>query len=203
MPVSSEDYRDALRHFPSGVTIVTIKAGEEVHGLTVSAFASVSPDPPLIGVMIDHRHHAYPLLEEEGAVAIYHDPFVDSLTEDGHRWENQELTVSFDGRPIAYRFADLDQLVLAYAITIHKSQGSEFPVVVIPISSQHYIMLRRNLVYTGLTRGKKLVVLVGERKALAMAVKNDDSHQRWSGLGQRLVAGGEGNEVDEGAGAGE
>jgi len=68
MPVSSEDYRDALRHFPSGVTIVTIRAGEEIHGLTVSAFASVSPDPPLIGVMIDHRHHAYPLLEEEGAV---------------------------------------------------------------------------------------------------------------------------------------
>lgn len=68
MPVSSEDYRDALRHFPSGVTIVTIKAGEEIHGLTVSAFASVSPDPPLIGVMIDHRHHAYPLLEEESAV---------------------------------------------------------------------------------------------------------------------------------------
>ncbi len=68
MPVSSEDYRDALRHFPSGVTIVTIKAGKEIHGLTVSAFASISPDPPLIGVMIDHRHHGYPLLEEEGAV---------------------------------------------------------------------------------------------------------------------------------------
>jgi flavin reductase (DIM6/NTAB) family NADH-FMN oxidoreductase RutF len=68
MPISSEDYRDALRQFPSGVTIVTIKAGEEIHGLTVSAFASISPDPPLIGVMIDHRHHAYHLLEEEGAV---------------------------------------------------------------------------------------------------------------------------------------
>ena len=68
MPITSEEYREVLRHFPSGVTIVTIKAGEEMHGLTVSAFASVSPEPPLITVMIDQRHHAYPLLETEGAV---------------------------------------------------------------------------------------------------------------------------------------
>lgn len=68
MTVQSESYRDALRHFPSGVTIVTIKAGEQRHGLTVSAFASVSPEPPLICVMIDHRHKAYELLEQEGAV---------------------------------------------------------------------------------------------------------------------------------------
>ncbi len=68
MAISSEEYRDALRHFPSGVTIVTIKTGEKMHGLTVSAFTSVSPEPPLIAVMIDQRHHAYPLLEEEGAV---------------------------------------------------------------------------------------------------------------------------------------
>jgi len=68
MSVKSEDFRDALRHFPSGVTIVTIKAGDQRHGLTVSAFASISPDPPLICVMIDHRHSAYALLEEEGAV---------------------------------------------------------------------------------------------------------------------------------------
>lgn len=68
MPITSEEYREVLRHFPSGVTIVTIKAGEEVHGLTVSAFASVSPEPPLITVLIDKRHHAYPLLETEGAV---------------------------------------------------------------------------------------------------------------------------------------
>jgi flavin reductase (DIM6/NTAB) family NADH-FMN oxidoreductase RutF len=67
MPVDSEQYRDALRHFPSGVTIVTLRAGEEVHGLTVSAFASVSPDPPLILIMIDHRHKAHGLLEKEGA----------------------------------------------------------------------------------------------------------------------------------------
>lgn len=68
MPISSEDFRDALRHFPAGVTIVTIKSGEEIHGLTVSAFASVSPEPPLIMVAIDHRHSAFPLLEQEGAV---------------------------------------------------------------------------------------------------------------------------------------
>lgn len=68
MPITSEQFREALRHFPSGVTIVTIKAGEERHGLTVSAFVSVSPEPPLIAVMIDQRHHAYPLLETEGAV---------------------------------------------------------------------------------------------------------------------------------------
>lgn len=68
MSITSEEYRDALRHFPSGVTIVTIKAGEKKHGLTVSAFVSVSPEPPLIAVMIDQRHHAYPLLETEGAV---------------------------------------------------------------------------------------------------------------------------------------
>jgi flavin reductase (DIM6/NTAB) family NADH-FMN oxidoreductase RutF len=67
MPVSSEEYRDALRHFPAGVTIVTIKAGEEIHGLTVSAFASVSPEPPLIMVVIDHQHHAHELLQTAGA----------------------------------------------------------------------------------------------------------------------------------------
>ncbi|MDX1630508.1 MAG: flavin reductase family protein [Thermoanaerobaculia bacterium] len=67
MAVESEEFRDALRHFPAGVTIVAVKAGEEIHGLTVSAFCSVSPSPPLIAVVIDHRHTAYPLLEEEGA----------------------------------------------------------------------------------------------------------------------------------------
>ena len=68
MTISSEEYRDALRHFPAGVTVVTIKSGEHIHGLTVSAFASVSPDPPLIAVIIDHRHTAHALLEREGAV---------------------------------------------------------------------------------------------------------------------------------------
>lgn len=68
MSITSEEYREVLRHFPSGVTIVAIKSGERTHGLTVSAFASVSPEPPLVSVMIDHRHRAWSLLEEEGAV---------------------------------------------------------------------------------------------------------------------------------------
>lgn len=68
MPINSESFRDALRHFPSGVTIVTIKSGQQVHGLTISAFTSVSPDPPLIMIVIDHRHKAYPIMEEDGAV---------------------------------------------------------------------------------------------------------------------------------------
>lgn len=68
MSVGAEAFRDVLRHFPAGVTIVTVKAGEEIHGLTVSAFASVSPDPPLVSIMVDHRHRAYPLLERADAV---------------------------------------------------------------------------------------------------------------------------------------
>src|ERR1700720_4497015 len=80
--------------------------------------------------------------------------------------EEGELSVDFDGREVTYSFGELDELVLAYATTIHKSQGSEYPAVVIPLSTQHYPMLQRNLVYTGVTRGKRLVVLVGQRKAL-------------------------------------
>ena len=75
-----------------------------------------------------------------------------------------ELNVSFDGRAVSYGFGELDRLVPAYAATVHKSQGSEYPAVVIPIMTQHYAMLQRNLLYTGITRGKKLVVLVGQKK---------------------------------------
>ena len=82
-----------------------------------------------------------------------------------------EITARFDGRTVAYGFGELDALVPAYATTIHKSQGSEYPAVVIPLMTQHYVMLRRNLLYTGVTRGKRLVVLVGQRKAIAIAVK--------------------------------
>ena len=96
--------------------------------------------------------------------------------------EEGELRVSFDGREVAYGFGELDELVLAYATTIHKSQGSEYPAVVIPLSTQHYAMLARNLLYTGLTRGRRLVVLVGQRKALAIAVRNQGGRRRWSRL---------------------
>jgi exodeoxyribonuclease V alpha subunit len=103
--------------------------------------------------------------------------------------EEGELAVDFDGRRVSYGFGELDALVLAYATTIHKSQGSEYPAVVIPLTTQHYPMLQRNLVYTGVTRGKRLVVLVGQKKALAIAVKGAQTRQRWSKLREWLAAG--------------
>ena len=100
--------------------------------------------------------------------------------------EESQLTVQVDGRDITYDFAELDELVLAYATTIHKSQGSEYPAVVIPLSTQRYPMLQRNLVYTGVTRGKRLVVLLGQRKALAIAVRGARTRRRWSKLAEWL-----------------
>ncbi|MGD0262830.1 MAG: ATP-dependent RecD-like DNA helicase [Verrucomicrobiota bacterium] len=100
----------------------------------------------------------------------------------------QEVTVNFAPREVVYDFGELDEIALAYAITIHKSQGSEFPAVVIPLAMQHYLLLQRNLVYTGVTRGKRLVVLVGQPKALALAVRNNRTEQRFSGLLARLKA---------------
>ena len=94
----------------------------------------------------------------------------------------REVTIRFDQREVIYDFGELDEVSLAYAITIHKSQGSEFPAIVIPLAMQQYLLLQRNLIYTGITRGKRLVVLVGQRKALAMAVKNNKTGQRFSGL---------------------
>jgi exodeoxyribonuclease V alpha subunit len=96
--------------------------------------------------------------------------------------EAKELIVNFDGMRVDYSFNELDEIVLAYATSIHKSQGSEFPVVVIPLTSQHYMLLQRNLLYTGVTRGKKLVVLVGEKKALTMAIANDKTRNRYTSL---------------------
>lgn len=99
-----------------------------------------------------------------------------------------ELIVRFDGRAVTYGFGELDILVPAYAVTIHKSQGSEYPAVVIPVVTQHYAMLQRNLLYTGITRGKRLVVLVGQKKAVAIAVKNISGRRRWSKLKDWLTA---------------
>jgi exodeoxyribonuclease V alpha subunit len=96
------------------------------------------------------------------------------------------VAVRFDGRPVAYDAADLDELVLAYACSIHKAQGSEYPCVVLPVHTQHYVMLQRNLLYTGITRGRRLVVLVGTRRALAIAVKNDRVDARFTQLADRL-----------------
>jgi exodeoxyribonuclease V alpha subunit len=99
-----------------------------------------------------------------------------------------ELAVDFDGRTVGYSAGELDELALAYATTIHKSQGSEYPAVVIPLATQHYPMLQRNLVYTGVTRGKRLVVLVGQRRALAIAVGGAQARHRWSKLREWLAA---------------
>ncbi len=100
----------------------------------------------------------------------------------------REVVVDFDGRPVVYDFGELDELSLAFAMTIHKSQGSEYPAVVIPLHTQHFMMLQRNLLYTGITRGKKLVVLVGNRQALEMAVRRQHTEARCSLLKTRLGA---------------
>jgi exodeoxyribonuclease V alpha subunit len=98
----------------------------------------------------------------------------------------QEVVVKFDQREVTYEFGELDELALAYAITIHKSQGSEFPAVVMPLAMQHYLLLQRNLLYTGVTRGRRLVLIIGQRKALGMAVRNHKVEARYSGLLARL-----------------
>jgi exodeoxyribonuclease V alpha subunit len=96
----------------------------------------------------------------------------------------QELVIEFDDKPVEYQFGELDEVALAYAVSIHKSQGSEYPAVVMPMMMQHYMMLRRNLLYTGITRGRKLVVLVGEKRAIGMAVKGKVETRRWSKLAE-------------------
>ncbi len=100
--------------------------------------------------------------------------------------ELRELVISFDERRVLYDFLDLDEVVLAYAISVHKSQGSEYPAVVIPVTSQHFMLLQRNLMYTAVTRGKQLVVMVGSKKALMMAVQNDKTERRYTRLQERL-----------------
>jgi exodeoxyribonuclease V alpha subunit len=100
--------------------------------------------------------------------------------------ENHEVVISFEGRRVAYDYTDLDEIVLAYAVSVHKSQGSEYPAVIIPILAQHYILLQRNLIYTAVTRGKRLVVMVGSRKALALGVKNDKTERRYTYLSYRM-----------------
>ncbi len=100
--------------------------------------------------------------------------------------EKQEAMVNFDGRAIPYDFRELDELALAYAVSVHKSQGSEYPAVIIPVMTQHYVLLQRNLLYTAVTRAKKLVVLIGTKKALGIAVKNDKVRKRYTRLAERI-----------------
>ncbi|MDE7248979.1 MAG: ATP-dependent RecD-like DNA helicase [Lachnospiraceae bacterium] len=100
--------------------------------------------------------------------------------------EDRELAVNFDGREIVYDVTELDELTLAYATTIHKAQGSEYPIVVMPFSMSHFVMLQRNLLYTGVTRAKKVLVLIGEKKAVYYAIKNEKTTERNTKLAKRL-----------------
>ena len=100
--------------------------------------------------------------------------------------EDRELVIRFDDREVAYDSMELDEVVLAYATTIHKSQGSEYPIVVMPVLMTHYVMLQRNLIYTGVTRAKKTLVIVGTKKALSMAVRNVTVDKRNTLLAERL-----------------
>jgi exodeoxyribonuclease V alpha subunit len=100
--------------------------------------------------------------------------------------ENQEISIYFDGRDVPYDYTELDEIILAYAVSVHKSQGSEYPAVVIPILTQHYVLLQRNLIYTAVTRGRNLVVMVGTMKALAIGVNNDKTQKRYTHLRHRL-----------------
>ncbi len=102
--------------------------------------------------------------------------------------ENQTVNVRIDDRPIEYEWSEADELALAYAVSVHKAQGSEYPCIILPLFTQHYLMLQRNLLYTAITRAKQLVVLVGTRRALAMAVKNNKPSERYSGLKERLAS---------------
>jgi exodeoxyribonuclease V alpha subunit len=98
----------------------------------------------------------------------------------------QEVIITFDGMDVVYDYTDLDEIILAYAVSVHKSQGSEYSAIVIPILIQHYVLLQRNLIYTGVTRGRKLVVMVGTRKALAIGVRNNKTQNRYTYLKRRL-----------------
>jgi exodeoxyribonuclease V alpha subunit len=102
--------------------------------------------------------------------------------------ERRSLAVRYDGQRVGHQAAELEQQALAYAVSVHKSQGCEFPAVILPVLTQHYLLLQRNLIYTAVTRAKRLVVLVGARKALAMALKNADTQERYTGLRARLAA---------------
>lgn len=100
--------------------------------------------------------------------------------------ENHEVNISFDGRGVPYDHTDLDEIVLAYAVSVHKSQGSEYPAVIVPILTQHYVLLQRNLIYTAVTRGRRLVVIVGTRKAMSIGIGNDKTEKRYTYLRYRL-----------------
>jgi exodeoxyribonuclease V alpha subunit len=100
--------------------------------------------------------------------------------------EEQEVAVQFSERSVRYDYADVSELALAWAVTVHKAQGSEYPVVILPIFMQHYLLLSRNLLYTGLTRARQLAILVGPTKAIGLAVKRVTDRERYTALAERL-----------------
>jgi exodeoxyribonuclease V alpha subunit len=103
--------------------------------------------------------------------------------------KGEKFSVDYYGRTVNYDFTETDEVSLAYAISVHKSQGSEYPAVILPLMTQHYVLLQRNLLYTGITRGKRLVILIGTKKAMTIALKNDTPKKRLSGLAFRLMHG--------------
>lgn len=129
-----------------------------------------------IGDKVMQRHNNYKKEVFNGDIGR-----IDAIDE-----SEREVTVELDGKSVVYDFGELDELSLSYATTIHKAQGSEYPAVVIPLHTQHYMMLQRNLLYTGVTRGKRLVAIVGSRKALEMAVQRHEVGRRYSALRRRL-----------------
>lgn len=158
----------------------------ELNGLLQNALNSIKPDEPIVekfgwrfrvGDKVMQTENNYDKDVFNGDIGHISD--IDPM--------EKEVTVQFDAREVVYDYGELDEVALAYAITVHKSQGSEFPVVVIPLAMQQYLLLQRNLIYTGLTRGRRLVVVIGQRKALAVAVRNNKTDQRFSGLLERLT----------------
>jgi len=113
-------------------------------------------------------------------------------------FDGQKLSILFDERVVEYAFDELDELNIAYAVTIHKSQGSEYPVVIIPITTQHFTMLQKNLLYTAITRGKRQVVLIGQKRAIAIAVKNNKESYRYSKLKEWLMSAQHSRQIGQG-----
>ena len=159
----------------------------ELNGLLQNALNPIKPDEPIVekfgwrfrvGDKVMQTENNYDKDVFNGDIGQISD--IDPM--------EKEVTVHFDAREVVYDYGELDEVALAYAITVHKSQGSEFPVVVIPLAMQQYLLLQRNLIYTGLTRGRQLVVVIGQRKALLLAVINNKTDQRFSGLLERLTS---------------
>jgi exodeoxyribonuclease V alpha subunit len=149
--------------------------------------AALNPAPPAVVERFGWRYaigDKVMQVENDYGKDVYNGDLGIVATIDG---DSDRLSVDFDNRRIEYGYDELDQLALAYATTIHKAQGSEYPAIVIPLTTQHYPMLQRRLIYTGITRGRRLVIVVGQARALAMAVKGERDGRRWTRLAEALA----------------